>query len=137
MILVVLFPKLFEKTAATTVKKPGWTALAGFVTLFGAPLAIFVIFLTIIGAPLAILAVLTCIALSIISGPVAAYLLGKLLVPRITQPVLTMLIGSVLLTILLFIPIIGFIAMLAVGIFGVGSVIMQTGPMFSRLNTKK
>ncbi len=137
MILVVLFPKLFEKTAMATIKKPGWAALAGFVALFGAPLAIFVIFLTVIGAPLAILTILTCMTLAIISGPVAAYLLGKLLVPKITKPALTMLIGSVLLTILLFIPIIGFITMLAVGIFGVGSVIMQTGPMFSRLKTKK
>jgi hypothetical protein len=137
MTLVALSPKLFTKTAAATIKKPGWAALAGFVAVFGAPLVVFILFLTLIGAPLAILVILTCLALSILSGPVAAYLLGKLLVPKVTKPTLTMLIGVALLTIVMFIPIVNFIAWIAVTIFGVGAVIMQTGPMFARLTAKK
>ena len=123
LVLVGLSPRVFNEATEATIKKPGMTFLVGLVSAIVIPALIFFLFMSFIGIPLALLLMLAWLLVMAVSGPFAAYLLGKLLLPKSKQPVGIMALGAALLLILYFIPIIGFIAMIAAYIFGMGIVL--------------
>lgn len=117
--LVLLFPSVFQAASTKAIKSPGRTALIGLGAIILAPLAILILLASILGTPLGILALLMWILVVLLSGPFSAYTLGRLMLKN-KPPVLMMLAGSSLLVVLYFIPVLGFLVMLAAYLFGVG-----------------
>lgn len=126
LVLVGLFPRTFQEASLNAIKKPGLTALVGATSaIIIVPTLVTVSFLTIIGIPLGIFIALLWIIIMMLSGPFAGYLLGRLMISKSKQPVLIMLLGGSVLVITFFIPILGYLTLLASHIFGAGIVLMQ------------
>jgi hypothetical protein len=124
LILTLLFPRLFHRVTDQGVPRP-WAPLAtGFVATIVAPFVILLLAVTVIGIPLAIIAALLWIVVLFLSGPVFAYYLGRLILRNSTRPLLIMLVGALVLLVLYFIPIIGFIALVAALWIGTGMLLL-------------
>ncbi|MCA9344417.1 polymer-forming cytoskeletal protein [Candidatus Saccharibacteria bacterium] len=125
LVLVLLFPRLFNKTNERISILPGKTALIGVAGIFLSPIVIGLLAATIVGIPLAILMFLAWIIVLFLSGPTLAYTIGKKVWKSATSPMLIMLVGSLLLVVLYVIPIIGFFAVLTAGILGTGAILSE------------
>lgn len=137
LILVGLFPRILNDSAVLAIKKPGQTVLVGTIAAIMAPVLIVTLMFTVVGLPVAILILLVWLAIMIVSGPFAGYLLGKVMLKNQKQPVLIALAGTSVLTVTYFIPIIGFFTLLAAYLFGTGMVLMQSQKLLARTNAQK
>jgi hypothetical protein len=124
-----LFPRLFQNVTDQAARRPWIALLTGFVASFAVPIIIVLLAVTVIGIPLALFVGLLWLVAEFLSGPLFAYYLGRLILRRSRQPVLIMLVGSILLTILYFIPFLGILAILAAVWFGTGMLLLE---VFSR-----
>lgn len=119
--VVLAFPRKVHNVAEHILKQPGRTLLIGVIASLVVPLIILALLITVIGIPLALLVMLIWALLLFLSGPIAGYSVGRLLLKNSTQPVPIMLLGSFVVIIVYFIPIIGFFVMLGILWFGVGA----------------
>lgn len=108
IILVLLMPLFFWRVSDEAVDRPGWTILAGFITAIALPALIVLAFVSVIGAPLGLLLLFAELMLILLSFPVAAFYLGRLLFSTwlgwSNNAVVIMLLGVIALLILLAIP---------------------------------
>lgn len=110
MVLVALFPWFFREAATTLRSWPWWELLIGFVASLFMPAIIIVLFLSVIGIPLGILLTLFWIATAMVSGPIAAFYVGRLVMRRAQWPApLIMLVGGAILIFLYLIPVLNLI----------------------------
>ena len=125
LVLILVLPRLMHSVTENAVKKPGWTALVGFLSLVIVPVVIVLSFMTIIGIPLGILLSLAWVLILLLTGPVAAYYLGRVVFADKQHPVFMMLVGAILLWILYLVPVLGLLVMFLVGIFGTGMIVSE------------
>jgi len=137
LVLIGLFPRIFNEAVEGTMKKPGMTFLTGLVAAVVVPILVGLLLVSFVGIPLAILVLLVWFVVMIISGPFTAYLLGKLLLPKAKQPVGIMALGAAVLFVSYFIPIIGFFTLFAAYLFGMGMVLNRARWMTLRGKTAK
>ncbi|MEO5949509.1 MAG: hypothetical protein ABIP74_03825 [Candidatus Saccharimonas sp.] len=135
--LALMFPKILENAAASTKKLPGKTILHGLVAWIVAPVVILILFLTLVGAPVALFALFAWILILMMSSSFSAYLLGKLIIDKSKSPILVMLVGVAIVAIAMMIPFLNFFVFLAAGMFGTGAIVMQAKKLFERSHTKK
>lgn len=126
MVLALLFPALFQTATDSAVREPLKTVVVGLVAGIIVPAIIVVLIITVVGLPLAILLLLAWLAVLILSGPFAAYFLGRLLLIETTaNPLLYMLLGAVILLVLYFIPFVGLVTTVLTAWFGIGIILLQ------------
>ena len=135
--LAGLFPRILNESTSKTAKTLGKTALVGAIGMLLAPTLIVILLMTVIGIPLAILALTAWIMILMLSAPFASYLLGRTILHDSKQPIVIMLLGVSILTITYFIPIIGFITIIATHLFGTGIILIQSKKLFLSPSTKK
>jgi hypothetical protein len=133
LVLAALFPRVFEKSAAETIKSPGRTILVGVLGMILTPVLVVTLFITVIGVPIAILTILTWLIIAILCAPFTGYLLGRMIMkdPK-HNTVLIMLVGASILMLTYFIPFIGVITMLAAYVLGTGMILMQSRKLLFR-----
>jgi hypothetical protein len=136
-ILVSLFSRVFQESYLNTLKAPGQTALVGLGAMILTPALIIILLISFIGMPLAVLILLIWSIIMILSGPFVGYTLGRLIIKDPKQPVWIMIVGTGVLTVTYFIPIIGFITMFATHIFGVGMILTQSKKLLFKTSAKK
>lgn len=124
LLLVLFVPQGVHRTYEIARRSLGKTILVGFLVGLAAPFVIVLIAMTFVGLPVAILALLAWIFLAVLSGPVAGYYLGKLLLKKTKNHVVVMLVGSGIVVTLYFVPYIGFIAMLLAYWIGSGATLI-------------
>lgn len=124
LVLILLAPQFVDSMAVHTMKKPLKAFGVGVLFLFVAPVAIVGLMLTVVGVPLGLLMILGSLLVLMLCGPVFAYLLGRLLWRSQDNAVLIMLVGSLLLLISYFLPVVQVIGMLAALTIGSGMVIL-------------
>ncbi len=122
MVSVVVYPDLFVKTNDIIKNKAGQSALGGVVVVFVVPLLMLFLALTFIGLPLTLLILAIWAVVVLLSGPVMAYFVGSLILRNKKSPLGAMALGSVIIIGLYLIPLINVLTMLAVGLFGSGSI---------------
>ncbi len=125
LVLVLLFPRLFEHVARGARGHMGMTFLAGLVASIVVPIILFGLMITVIGMPIALLFGLIWLVIVLLSGPFAAYLLGRLLLRRSSNAILIMLVGALILYVLYELPFIGVLFWLVGTWFGIGAILMQ------------
>jgi cytoskeletal protein CcmA (bactofilin family) len=129
--LILLIPQIFERASDRALQHLGKTFLIGLVGSILIPILIGVLLATVIGIPLAILVLMLWLAIIIVAGPFASFLLGrKLLQSRTKSAVIMMLVGSAILLAVYFIPFLGQIVVLVAFWFGHGMVLWQLGHFF-------
>ena len=122
MVSVLVYPALFVKTNDIIKNKAGQSALGGVVVIFVVPLLMLFLALTFIGLPLTMLILAIWAVVVLLSGPVMAYFVGSLILRNKKSPLGAMALGSVIIIGLYLIPLINVFTMLAVGLFGSGSI---------------
>ncbi len=125
MILVLIMPRFFDNASSRAMPRPWKALLVGLVAQIVVPPVLFLIAVTIIGIPLAILGGLVWLVIMLLCGPVAAYYFGRLMLRGSTNALLIMLVGSAVLLVLLFVPIIGIFVLAATVWIGVGSLLLE------------
>lgn len=122
--LVLIMPGAFQVAANTALSSLGKTILIGIAATVIVPIVIIALMFTIIGIPLGILLLLAWLLVLFLSGPFAAYLLGRLLLrDNARNAFLVMLLGAVILLILYLIPFLNILALLLVLWFGIGMIL--------------
>ncbi len=125
LLLVLLAPKFFEAVSAAGLQSLGKTILVGLAISLAAPVVITALMLSVVGIPLAILLTLVWCIMLFMSGPIAAFMTGRLLLrQRRTTVVKTMLVGSFAVLILYLVPIINVITVILVIWSGVGAAVL-------------
>lgn len=135
--MALMFPKILENSTLSTIASPGKTVLTGLIAVCVVPVSIFILFVTVIGIPLGIFALLSWGIIVGLSVPFSSYLLGKLTMQKSKSPLLVMLVGVSIIAVALFIPLINLFIGIAVGLFGIGAVLMQAKKLFERPHFKK
>lgn len=125
LVIAILFPQLLREVSERAVTNP-WKALAtGLLSSFAAPVVISVIGITVIGIPLAIIASLAWLLVLLVSGVFFAFYLGRLVMQDTRHAVLITLVGTMILSVVYFVPILGFVIFLAAVWMGSGMVLME------------
>jgi len=121
--LVLLIPSVLHEASSKTLSSPGRVVLTGLVGVIIVPIFISALLISVIGLPLGILALLMWLVVVILSGPFTGYTLGRLILKTEKNPIFIMFSGASLLLVSYFIPIIGFLTVIAAYLFGVGMIL--------------
>lgn len=125
MVLAFLLPRMLQVVTDRALPTPWRALLVGFVANLVMPIILLAVALTFIGLPLALLMGLAWLVLLLLSGPVAGYYLGRLILRNSRQPLLIMLVGAAVLLVLCAIPVIGFLVLLLAIWGGSGMTVLE------------
>jgi hypothetical protein len=125
LVLVLLFPAVFENSARRTMASFGKTLLLGIAAVLFTPVLFVLLMATIVGIPLGIILMFAWIMGLILSGPFFAYLIGREIWRAQRNPVWVMLLGAVLILLIYNIPFVGFLVMLAAIFIGMGMILRE------------
>jgi hypothetical protein len=106
------------------MSRPWKALLTGFLASIVVPAAVLLLTATVLGLPLAFILGLMWLLILLLSGPLSGYYLGRLILRRSQRPLLIMLVGSSVLLLLYFVPVIGFIVLLASMWIGTGMLLL-------------
>jgi cytoskeletal protein CcmA (bactofilin family) len=107
LIVVLFFPQAVRRTGEAAHKHFGKTLLTGFLASIIVPILIFVLALTFVGMPLALILAVMWALFVIFAIPMAGYFYAKLLFRKVKNTVALMIIGSLIVVTLLFVPFVG------------------------------
>lgn len=125
ILIVLIAPRLLYGISTRGTGQPGMSVLAGLGTNISVVVVAIILSMTIIGLPLAGLLLLAWTVLVLLSLPVFSFYLGRILLARSTNNLLYyMLLGSVIVFLLNFVPVAGGIVLFLGSIFGVGMIVM-------------
>ncbi len=131
VIVVALIPRILNEAATSAIKKPGKTAAIGLGIAVLAPVVIIGLAITFVGLPLALLVLVTYITVTMLSASFASYALGRRLIAG-NKPYQAIIAGTSLLAVSYFVPIIGFVTLIATHVFGIGMIAIQSKKLFAR-----
>lgn len=131
VVLVALFPQLFRRWNRVPEQKLGWALLTGLIALFGMPIAVFIVLATIVAVPLAILLVALWVAGAMVSMPLAEYYIGNRIIPQ-AHPLLKVLLGVMIVGLLSFIPVLGWLVSLLTYLLGSGTLLWNLGKLYQK-----
>ena len=126
LLLALLFPQQFQTATETAVREPLKTAVIGLGASIAAPILLVVVAFTVFGIPLVILAGFVWLVAVCVSGPLAGYYAGRIILGQnATNALLVMLVGTSVLLVLYFLPFIGLLVSLVAVWFGLGMIVQQ------------
>ena len=131
--VVALFPRLATAAAASMRERAGAAAAFGVVWLVGIPIVVVAAAVTLVGLPLAMVFTAAYLILLYLGRAAVAVWLGDLVMQRwrsrsAAAPVLSFLIGGVLVILLGLIPMIGSVIGFAIVVVGAGAVLVALWP---------
>jgi len=124
LVLAAFLPGPVHRAANAATNKWGRTFLIGLAAAIGMPVLFVALLLSFIGWPLALAVLLGWVLLALLSGPIAAYALGLKLFHGRTNVLSVMFLGSLLLVLAYYVPVLGILAMLAAYLFGSGALVL-------------
>lgn len=121
--LAAAFPRYLERTSDRLKTKPTRTLLLGGMASIALPAISLGFALTIVGVPVTIFLLVCFLFAAILSGPITAYWIGRLVATKTEAPWIRALVGGAILVTLYFIPFVGFVFIMAAFWFGFGALI--------------
>ena len=131
--LVLLFPRLFQRTTNQALKSrsgPLLALLVGLVVSIVVPVAIILLMVSVFGIPLALVALVVWALIIGTSGAFAAYYLGRLVWPNQTNAVLIMLAGALILIVATAVPFLSVLVVLLAVWLGTGLILLELKKFF-------
>ncbi len=140
LILLRFMPNFFWGKAATLIKSPWLSLVAGIITLIVVPFVVFILMFTLVGIPLALIILGLYLIALYLSVIVSSLALGSKVFELFHQARTggwALLVGLIIYEILSIIPILGgFVTFFAV-IFGFGALLIAWKNLYDNLLTKK
>lgn len=126
LLLALIWPVMFVRVTNRAMPRPWKALLVGLVAGIVVPIGLVALLISVIGIPLAITFGIGWLLILLLSGPFTAFYIGRLILRSHSDHILLdMLVGTVLLTILYFIPVVGLLALLFVLWVGVGMLLLE------------
>lgn len=125
LVLVAIFPRLFETTNRRAAGRFWATLLTGFIAMIVMPLLMIALLVSVIGVPLAVFTGLLWTIAIFLSAPLSAFFVGRLIITGEGRTVLVMLVGGLVLGFVTLIPVLGWLISLVAMWFGTGSVLLN------------
>jgi cytoskeletal protein CcmA (bactofilin family) len=127
-ILLRFFPDFTGRAVGHIVSSPGRTSLLGLLVLFGGPIVFVLLAITIIGIPFAFLWICAWILVLMCSTPLCAFVIGEFISQKWWKAakkskLKQLAIGTIVLSVLLAIPMIGWLGKLTAGLVGSGAIV--------------
>ena len=129
MVLVLLFPSMFQAVSNRAMPTPWKALLTGFLANIAVPVVMVLFAITVIGLPLTFITLFLWFLVVLLSGPLFGYYIGRLILRDSRQPLLIMLVGASVLLVLYFLPVLGLLSLLAAMWIGAGMLLLE---VFSR-----
>jgi hypothetical protein len=123
-VLFKLFPGFMQRVDETVRKSPLHAGLYGLLVVIGGPIVLFLLCLTLIGIPLAIIAFLFWLILALLAHTFTIFSIGYWSLAQVKQehtPVKALVAGTVILSILNALPIVGFFSTMMSFFIGIGA----------------
>lgn len=140
LLLIKLAPNHMDQVALAATEHTGKSLLYGFITLIVVPIAIIILLLTLIGIPLALIALAAYCIILYVSKIAASYAIGRALLTRTnkkhTRRGWMLLLGLVILSIVEFIPFIGWMISFGALLIGMGSIAIAKENLYNTLKEK-
>ena len=121
----LLLPRWLHQVTDQLMPSPWKALLVGFVASVTVPFALLVLLAIVVGAPLALAGLLVWTVISLASFVYGAYYLGRVVLRGGAHPVVTSLIGGVILIVALQIPWLNLLVWPAMVFFGVGAQLLE------------
>lgn len=133
LVVALIAPRLVNTVANNGISRLLASLLVGFFFVFGAPFILLFIAMTVVGIPLVGLLFLSWLVVLILSGPVFGYYVGRLIMQRhTTNPLLVMLVGSTVVLLSYFIPILNIFTLLATSTVGTGMIVLTLAKYYQK-----
>ncbi len=137
-LLVALVAPRWLRAATERAYPTPWKAmLAGFLGIVFVPFAIIVLLITVIGIPVAIALIAAYIVLIGLGYVFAANYVGRLIFRDTQKPVVQAIMGALVYSVALLIPVLGFIAGLVGGLIGFGIVALDIAKRIEQQSASK
>jgi cytoskeletal protein CcmA (bactofilin family) len=117
----LLVPRVLKRVTDQLVPSPWKALLVGFVASVAVPIALLALLLSIIGAPLAFAGLLVWLVLTLATFVYGAYYVGRLVFRGNHHPVVTALLGGLILYVALQVPWLNILVWVAMVYFGLGA----------------
>ncbi|WP_396641704.1 hypothetical protein [Microbacterium sp.] len=121
----LLIPRWLNRVTDHLVPSPWKALLVGLVASIAVPFALLFLLITIIGAPLALALGLVWTVLTLATFVFGAYYLGRLMLRGGQHPVVTALLGGLILIVALQVPWLNVVVWLAMVFFGLGAQLLE------------
>jgi uncharacterized RDD family membrane protein YckC len=136
LFVAAVFPRPVEVCVETMTRRPATTFLMGLLTKLVAPIVIIILAITGIGL-VVVPFVVVALAIGALVGKIAirewiGFRIGKHFGNGIHHPLLAFLIGTIIVTILYMIPVIGFLTLVLLSIWGLGCAVTAMFSSFRR-----
>jgi hypothetical protein len=125
LLAALLLPRWLDRVTDHLLPSPWRALLVGFLASITVPIALISLLVTIIGAPLALAGGLVWLVLTMASFVYAAHYLGRLIFRGTQHPVVTSLVGGLILIAGLQIPWLNIFVWLAMVFLGVGAQLLE------------
>lgn len=133
LIFILLTPKWMESMINSLQKKPGPSAGWGALILFAVPPGILVALITVVGIPLAVITMFLYLTAVYISQIIVSLFIGRLIISKgRSMETKTLMFGAFtlgifIISLLRFIPVLGYIVSIVVILFGLGAIVVTEG----------
>jgi hypothetical protein len=125
LIAVLLIPKAVVSASEVARKRWALSLGVGFLASIAIPVGLVLLAMTLVGLPLLLAVLLVWGLLSFASGPVVAFMVGRLILRKYaTNTVAVMAFGSLVLVTAYFLPVLGFFLLIAVYLIGTGAILI-------------
>lgn len=138
-VMIHLVPKLIEGVSELTNANPWKSLIVGFIAVIVTPVAVVLLFLTGFGAPLALVLLAVSGFFVIVSKVFTAFFVGSKILSLTTKTVNVygaLIVGLLCMTILLVIPILGWILLALLYLTALGGLILDRARFYTMLRGK-
>lgn len=133
LVIALLAPRLVHAVTTNGVSRLLASLLVGFFFVFGAPFILGLIAMTFVGIPLAGLAFFAWLLVLLLSGPAFGYYVGRIVMQRrTTNSLLVMLVGSGIVLLSYFVPILNIFTLLATSTVGSGMIVLTLASRYQK-----
>jgi len=137
ILFALLFPQVLHRVTRKSTSSPSQallSVLVGFVAGIVIPVIVALIMVTVVGIPFGLVVLLAWSLIVVSSGVFAAYYIGRIVWPAQGNIILATLIGALLISVLMFIPIINILVFVLCLSFGSGVVLRHLQKYFQAPN---
>ena len=140
LLLIYIYPRFSKKTAEYSIKKIGWSLLAGFALFIILPVAGILLMITLIGIPVSFIVFFMFFLLFWLGRIFVIYGIGLWIMKRFIKKEhkgAAYIIGMIIYILLNIIPVLDFVVSFIFSLAGIGALIISKGQLVKELREKK
>ncbi len=124
LVIAYFFPQFLRKNATRIKDEFTRTLITGLVASFAIPFIALGLIISVVGIPLTIFALIAWLFAVCLSGPIVAYYVGQMVLRKQKNPLLIVLVGSLILVTAYYLPLAGILVLMLAYWLGFGALLI-------------